>query len=117
MLDLALVQALPGDVQGPVRALPKVFYSYSFSRQADQWQVDMAARQFVYGTGRVTLEGAARKPVLKDGVYGDAEGLLLLAIAARDSGHRRDYETALEAAVEKGADVAAPRATEPEPAA
>ncbi len=50
-----------------------------------------------------------RKPVLKVGVYGDAEGLLLLAIAARDSGHMKDYETALEAAVEKGADVAALR--------
>ncbi len=50
-----------------------------------------------------------RKPVLKRGAYGGTEGLLLLAVAARDAGHTEDYETALEAAVEKGADVVALR--------
>ena len=46
-----------------------------------------------------------RKPVLKRGVRGATEGLLLLAIAAHATGHADDYQTALEAAAEKGADV------------
>ncbi len=47
-----------------------------------------------------------RKPVLKRGTHGGTEGLLLLAIAAQATGNVEDYETALEAATEKGADVA-----------
>ena len=47
-----------------------------------------------------------RKPVLKRGTRGATEGLLLLAIAAQATDHAEDYETALEAATDKGADVA-----------
>ncbi len=46
-----------------------------------------------------------RKPVLKLGARGPVEGLLLLAVAARDAGHAEDFATALDAAIEKGADV------------
>ncbi len=50
-----------------------------------------------------------RKPVLKRGVRPGTESLLLLAIAAKATGNSEDYETALEAATEKGADVTALR--------
>ena len=48
-----------------------------------------------------------RKPLLARGAQGDTEGLLLLAIAAQATGKVKDYETALNATIEQGADATA----------
>lgn len=46
-----------------------------------------------------------RKAILRRGEVDSAEGLLLLAIAARETDHRDDYQAAVDAAAAKGADV------------
>ena len=50
--------------------------------------------------------GLLNKKTLRRAVQGETEGLLLLAIAARETGRAAEYESALEAASARGADVA-----------